>query len=193
MDVKDIKIEFLTHKVNNFFDLNVLEQKNVNKKFSSVDEKNKKIYLEIKIIHNVDQIKIHVYGKKNKDTILNNEGKIIDDTYIKIENIWFDNIKLNLHFLESFVTFKPTYSEQEILFINQNNIEFNNKMYQHNCKFYYNGELTFKIGKNFYWNYNKVLCSNLTKNDNRLKYTDLGMHEDKDLEELNRMFNELSK
>lgn len=192
MNVEKIEIEFLSHKTNNFFNVDVLNHKDFLKSDNLIDSKNKKIKLEIfSIKKDSFIIELMFYGKTNRDTQIDKNGNILDDTFLETKKILFDNININLDIILPLTSFVPFYSEQELQYLKKNNINLQERA-QHNFNFYYNGKLSFNL-KNFYWEYNRFLNSGYDYYNKKTKYSHLGMYEESDIQELNRLLNELSK
>jgi hypothetical protein len=191
MNVKTIEIEFLSHRTNNFFDVDVLNYKNFAKTSEILDSKNKKIKLEIFSLDENNIIELIILGKKNNDTIIDKNGNILDDTFLETKKILIDNINSDFKTLLNLSSYLPMYSEQELHYLKKNNIN-TSELKNHDFKFYYNGKLSFNL-KNFYWDYNKFLHSGLEKGIHKKQYNQLGLYDEEDIEELNRLLNDLSK
>jgi len=192
MNVEKIEIEFLSHKTNNFIDVDVLNFKNVLKTTETIDSKNNKIKLEIFPLTEDNLIVELIFqGKKNNDTCVDKAGNIIDDTFLETKKISFDNITVDFEILSNLVSYLPMYSTQELHYLKKNNISIE-ELKNHNFKFYYNGKLSFNL-INSYWEYNKFLHSGLEQGTNKKQYNQLGLYDKQDIEELNRLLNDLSK
>lgn len=85
-------------------------------------------------------------NKTESDTVVN-AGQIIRDQSIKVKNIWADDILLNFNFLNSYISFKPNYSDYFLQYCKQNNIVVDNSPYPfeifHNGKWSLNFDLPF--------------------------------------------------
>ncbi len=155
----------------------------------NIDDDTKLIVVEI--TPNADEINFQYFGKSSNDTILDSLGQIIRDQSLKIENMYVNNIKIELMAIKNFCKFIPEYSSSRIEYAKNHNLELPVEL--HTDHFFDNGQWIFKFERPFFLWYNDILMNHIYNSETSIwvKRSHLGLPDDNTLTRLDTLLNKL--
>lgn len=138
-------------------------------------------------INNFDSctgILLERFGKNDNETIIEN-GTIIRDQTLAINRMWINDVLLETPILQKNAQFYPEYSESNIKYADEHNIEL--ELVKQDLTLFYNGRWVFNFKQPFFIWYNQILLDEFNNFNHWVRQTHLGIASDQkkmDLEEL---------
>jgi hypothetical protein len=142
------------------------------------------------IVVNLDSTSLiyNIRGKQQNDTVVEN-GEIVADARVDIEDIWVDNILIEKWAMSPMCKFYPQYSQDHRNYAQQNNLLLKD-VFTNEWSFYFNGNLQFDLD-NFFLAYNQILTSGLEHYNHWVKESHLGHVNPDKLQELEQLLKTL--
>lgn len=154
-----------------------------------VDDNTKIVYVEILPEANV--VDLRYFGKSNNDTILDETGKIIQDQSLKIENLFVNDIKIEILAIKDFLRFIPEYTPSRIEYADVNNIELPKELFTDHM--FDNGDWSFEFQRPYFLWYNDILMNliNTSQTSIWVKRSHLGLPDKNTLTRLDWLLSKL--
>lgn len=95
-------------------------------------------------------------GKQDDDTLVQ-DGIIVDDCKIVLENLWVNDILIEIWALEDMYFFEPWYSDSARQYANKTGMDLPSRLFNQ-CEFWANGRLFFAFADFFQIYYQKLLA-----------------------------------
>jgi hypothetical protein len=155
----------------------------------NIDDDTKLIDIEITPIG--DEINFQYFGKSSNDTILDSLGKITRDQSLKIENMYVNDVKIELMAIKDFFKFIPEYSPSRIEYAKNHNLELPVEL--HTDHMFDNGQWIFRFERPFFLWYNSVLMNQIYNSETSIwvKRSHLGLPDDSTLARLDTLLTKI--
>ena len=156
---------------------------------TQIDDNTKIVYVEILPEANV--VDLRYFGKSNNDTILDNTGKIVQDQSLKIENLFVNDIKIEILAIKDFLKFIPEYTPSRIEYAGVNNIELPKELFTDHM--FDNGNWSFEFQRPYFLWYNNILMNLINNSETSIwvKRSDLGLPDKNTLTRLDWLLSKL--
>lgn len=139
-------------------------------------------------------VEFDIHDRETNLTITNLNKSLTDvDQTLKIQNIWVNNIKIDLDQISDAFTFHPNYSIKDLVLAKSNKLELPEIIHNSDNTLYYNGQWVFAFQQPFFLWYRNKLNSYLDQAEENYKVDFLGQVSLQEMQRLEFLLNEFAK
>ena len=114
-----------------------------------------KIIISHDIATDTPELILEYINKPVEETVVDSDGSIVRDQYIRIHSIYYNNILLDLNLIQNYFSYYPRYREDFIKYCNEHSIKLIIGPLN-DTQFWHAGTWTFKFDHDFWSWYEKL-------------------------------------
>jgi hypothetical protein len=138
-----------------------------------------------------NDISLQYSGKTTSDTIVDSTGAILKDQSLKIDNLFVNDIKIELLAIKDHSKFVPEYTASRIKYAEEHDIDLPKEMSTYHM--FDNGQWTFEFERPFFLWYNDILMNQIYNSGTSIwvKRSHLGLPDDSTVARLDTLLNKI--
>ena len=145
----------------------------------------------VEIDSSKDALILDITGKQQADTLVSEQGDILDDAWVEIRSVWVDGILMEPWALARLGVFHPVYSQSHKDYARDHGLALEAEITD-SVRWHFNGAWHMELG-DFFQRYHGILTSGFQNYNKWIRISHLGMVDPRAYQELTEILEQLNQ